>query len=664
MNWKRSITLLVVCLGWTWCAHAQRAPRIGFIYPAGGQAGQTFEAVVGGQGLDEPQGAVVSGEGVSVQIIEHLKPLGAVAAGDMREKVREMQTTLKEQRQGGKIAAADMLPTIRRIMREASVTERDLLQLADYDRRRNDPKQQQNVQIGETVRVKITIDEKAAYGTRYWRLHTAYGVSNPMRFIVGQHPEIREAEPPPEFDFEHYSGGASTYRRHERAKKAVVTPTTSLPVTINGRVLPGEVDNFSIQAKKGDQIVVSVQARHLIPYLADAVPGWFQAIVSLTSPQGEEVAYADDYHFDPDPVLFYKIPYDGEFHVRVHDSIYRGREDFVYRITIGALPFITGITPLGARTGSQTDITFLGGNLRDQAKQKFAAPENPGTIALHAQVGPWTSNFIPFQIDTLDEEKEREPNDRMGAGAQMKTPVVINGCIQSPRDADFFQIKGRGNRPMVFEIFARRLGSPLDSNLVIFDTAGKEIASNDDHEDLAAGLTTHHADSRVVVKMPPSGECFVRVTDTQNQSSEFHEYRLRVAPAKPSFLLRATPSTLNAKPGGTARLTVHALRIDDFAGEIALSLKDSPAGFELKNAVVPAGKDVAEVSVSVPSGASEEPVRIHVQGTAQVDEETHDKLTVDAVPAEDMMQAFIYRHLVPVDDLFVDVRTPPVKAAK
>ena len=664
MNWKRSIILLVVCLGWTWSAHAQRAPRIGFIYPAGGQAGQTFEAVVGGQGLDEPQGAVVSGEGVSVQIIEHLKPLGAVAAGDMREKVREMQTTLKEQRQGGKMAPADMLPTIRRIMREASVTERDLLQLADYDRRRNDPKQQQNVQIGETVRVKITIDEKAAYGTRYWRLHTAYGVSNPMRFIVGQHPEIREAEPPPEFDFEHYTGGVSTYRRHERAKKAVVTPTTSLPVTINGRVLPGEVDNFSIQAKKGDQIVVSVQARHLIPYLADAVPGWFQAIVSLTSPQGEEVAYADDYHFDPDPVLFYKIPYDGEFHVRVHDSIYRGREDFVYRITIGALPFITGITPLGARTGSQTDITFLGGNLRDQARQKFAAPEAPGTIALHAQVGPWTSNFIPFQIDTLDEEKEREPNDRMGAGAQMKTPVVINGCIQSPRDADFFQIKGRGNRPMVFEIFARRLGSPLDSNLVIFDTAGKEIASNDDHEDLAAGLTTHHADSRVVVKMPPSGECFVRVSDTQNQSSEFHEYRLRVAPAKPSFLLRATPSTLNAKPGGTARLTVHALRIDEFTGEIALSLKDSSAGFELKNAVVPAGKDVAEVSVSVPSGAAEAPVRIHVQGTAQVDEETHDKLTVDAVPAEDMMQAFIYRHLVPVDDLFVDVRTPPVKAAK
>ena len=645
-------------------AHAQRAPRIGFIYPAGGQAGRTFEVVVGGQGLDEPKGAIISGEGVTAEILEHIKPLGAVVAGDMREKVREMQTKMKELRSTGKVSPSDMLPTIRRLMREAEVTERDLLQLSEYDRRRNDPKQQQNLQIGETVRVKMTIAENAAYGTRYWRLHTAGGVSNPMRFVVGQHTEIREAEPPPEFDFEHYTGGAATYRKHEKTKKALVTPTATLPVTINGRVLPGEVDGFSIQTKKDDQIVISVQARHLIPYLADAVPGWFQAIVSLTNPEGVEVAYADDYHFDPDPVLFYKIPSDGEFHVKVHDSIYRGREDFVYRITIGELPFITGISPLGAKAGSTTEVTFMGGNLRDQFKQRFTAPEKPGLISLNATVGPWTSNSIPFQIDDFAEESEREPNDRLGVGMQLKPPIVINGRIDAPRDADYYQVKGRGNKPTVFEVFARRLGSPLDASLTVFDSTGKELDTNDDHEDLAAGLTTHHADSRLIVKLPDSGECFVRVTDTQNQGGQHHAYRLRVTPARPAFQLRVTPATVNAQPGGTTRLTIHALREDGFAGEIALKLKDSPSGFELKGATVPAGKDVADVTLSVPSSAAEKPAVLHVEGTAIVDEETGEKLTTDAVPAEDMMQAFIYRHLVPVDELLVDVRTVPVKPAK
>lgn len=167
-----------------------------------------------------------------------------------------------------------------------------------------------------------------------------------------------------------------------------------------------------------------------------------------------------------------------------------------------------------------------------------------------------------------------------------------------------------------------------------------------------------------MVKLPDSGECFVRVTDTQNQGSPHHAYRLRVTPARPSFQLRVTPATVNAKPGGTTALTIHALRVDGFAGEIALKLKDSPGGFELKGATVPAGKDVADVTLSVPSSASEQPVVLHVEGTAIVDEESGQKLTTEAVPAEDMMQAFIYRHLVPVDQLLVDVRTVPEKPAK
>jgi hypothetical protein len=34
---------------------------------------------------------------------------------------------------------------------------------------------------------------------------------------------------------------------------------------------------------------------------------------------------------------------------RSRDALYRGREDFVYRIAIGELPFVTDIFPLGGR---------------------------------------------------------------------------------------------------------------------------------------------------------------------------------------------------------------------------------------------------------------------------------------------------------------------------
>ena len=78
--------------------------------------------------------------------------------------------------------------------------------------------------------------------------------------------------------------------------------------------------------------MVAAKARELIPYISDAVPGWFQATLGLTDSQGREVQYADHFLFHPDPVLYYEIPEDGDYTLEIHDSIYRGREDFVYRI--------------------------------------------------------------------------------------------------------------------------------------------------------------------------------------------------------------------------------------------------------------------------------------------------------------------------------------------
>ncbi len=96
--------------------------------------------------------------------------------------------------------------------------------------------------------------------------------------------------------------------------------------------MPGDEDRFRFQAKQGQQLVFIVQARKLIPYLADAVPGWFQAVLTLYDHTGKELAYADDFQIDPDPVLLYDVTEDGEYILAIRDSIHRGREDFVYRI--------------------------------------------------------------------------------------------------------------------------------------------------------------------------------------------------------------------------------------------------------------------------------------------------------------------------------------------
>ena len=54
---------------------AQERPYIGFIYPAGGRQGATFQIRLGGQGLDEVNGVLVTGSGVRAKVVENYRRL-------------------------------------------------------------------------------------------------------------------------------------------------------------------------------------------------------------------------------------------------------------------------------------------------------------------------------------------------------------------------------------------------------------------------------------------------------------------------------------------------------------------------------------------------------------------------------------------------------------
>jgi hypothetical protein len=106
---------------------------------------------------------------------------------------------------------------------------------------------------------------------------------------------------------------------------------------------------------------------------------------------------------------------------------------------------------------------------------------------------------------------------------------------------------------------------------------------------------------------------------------------------------------------------VYALRRDGFSDEITLELNDAPEGFRLTSAKVPAGEEKANVTLTV--APTQEPVTLHLAGHATINGQT---VARRAVPAEDLMQAFAYRHLVPAQDLKVAVsgRVPSRRPTK
>ena len=223
---------------------------------------------------------------------------------------------------------------------------------------------------------------------------------------------------------------------------------------------------------------------------------------------------------------------------------------------------------------------------------------------------------------------------------------------------------------MVAEVFARRLDSPLDAVLKLTDGAGKLLAFNDDCEDLGDGANTHHADSYLMAKLPADGTYYIHLGDTARNAGEEYAYRLRLSGPRPDFALRVVPSSVSLRGKNTAPLSVYVIRKDGFTGPIKLALKDPPPGISAYPISLVGTQTVARLILRSEVVSTPAPVKLCVVGTARIQEA---EVTRQAVPAEDRMQAFLWRHLVPADELAAMVvdpayqptprRTPPARPA-
>ncbi|MEN6627749.1 MAG: hypothetical protein ABFD69_16100 [Candidatus Sumerlaeia bacterium] len=711
---QRVINFVLLLIGLVASAHAQgpRPAHIGYIYPAGGRVGTKLEVLIGGQAISGADEVLVSDAGVTAKVIKIYPPTrpldrdqrvelveklwnlrqkrfaeipnGAQIEQQMREMGRkaglipprvlqQMQAAQQAKatpaananKQGAAPAARRPGARARQQGRQAAarpaaqkqpeykgpaadvepLPEHPLLRDLEKKSLRQlqevaevfliQARRQPNIQLSETVLVEITIDGNAIPGERQIRLSSPTGLTNPLTFQVGTWPEVTEQEPNDPGEYEMLPPESAV----------------SVPFMLNGQVKPGDVDRFKFFAQRNQQIVIEAHARDLMPYLADAVPGWFQPVMALYDSKGEEVAYADDYQFNPDPVLFYKISADGEYELEIRDSIYRGREDFVYRISVGEQPFITTMFPLGGRQGSDAIADIAGWNLRENKARLNTVIPGIFQAVMRNKFG--NSNKVAYEVDTVPEAMENEPNDSPESAQSVGFPSLVNGRIGKPGDIDEYRFHGRAGEAVVAEVYGRRLETPIDSLLRIIDAQGRIIAWNDDHADKSQGLKTHYADSYLMTRLPADGDYIAQVSDAQGHGGDAFGYRLCLAPPRPDFELRMTPSSMNITPGRSAIVTAYVLRKDGFDGDVDIALKNKAEGFYLGGGRIPRGKDSMRMTITAPDAPGSESAYLELEGSAKIGGQT---VTRMVAPAEDMEQAFAYHHLVTTRDMVATVR--------
>jgi hypothetical protein len=588
----------------------------------------------------------VSGEGVVVEIVKFTRKY---ELRRLRQLYRNKENALASMKDKEGKELEQLERRVAQIERQLAVAEipdgvdiNDKKQAQKYDR--GHAKEQFNPQLADRLRIDITVAKNAPPGERELRVDTAAGLSNPLYFQVGSLAEVNEVEP----NDDHLSPDLQE---------------VPVPSVINGQIRPGDIDHFRFDALQGQSIVVDVAAREIIPYLADAVPGWFQAVIALYDAEGNEVAYQDDYKFNPDPVLFFEVPHPGIYTLSIKDAIYRGREDFVYRIAIGELPFITSIFPLGAEQGKDVTIALGGRNL-PKTRLTGNLSKTAGEIR-HVSVKKkgYRSNRMPFAIGDLGEVFEVEPNNSPKTAQAVEQPLVVNGRIQQVGDLDLFSFHGNKGDAVSIGVVARRLNSPLDSVIQLTGPGIETPVRNDDymgrdatHLHLGAGLVTHHADSYLQHTLPATGTYHVQIGDTQAKGGHDYAYRLRISPANPGFQLFMEPSGLHIAPGGTAAFTVRALRSDDFSEAIELEAKNLPPGFAMSAATIPAGSCTTRFTITAPKKKLKQAVSPEIIGTATI---AGKPVTRSVAPVDDQMQAFLYRHLVPAQELVLAPAADP-----
>lgn len=543
--------------------------HIGYCYPAGAQRGTVVEVLIGGQGIGGKFN-VDAGPGITVEEVNYVNGLSVASGPQMKYLVDWMnamekglpQPPLPEDTQFWRSSVIyDSLDKLSKL--EMAVLQRWLFT------RRNPL--QMSPSINQKIILTLKIAKDAPIGKRELRLCSKSDVTNPVPFFVGAEPEIKEP----------------LFVRPDR--KPAERPEMPVPGVINGQIFPGECDGVFFRAKKGEVITFETRARELIPFIGDGVPGHFQAVLEVFDSNNKSIAYADDYYFNPDPVLEFKAPENGRYRLVIRDSIYRGRADFVYRIRA------------------------------TKGKKNFVIPPAPERIK---------------SLTLFD-----------GKSGSVTAPARLQGVISKAGEKLRFELNASPDKPVAIEVFARRLGSPLDSLVKIFDVNGKVVAVNDDHQRPKIGTILQNADSYILFKAPEKGRYIVELSDTTGVGGKEYFYHLRVDDPHPGFIGYVTPSLIPVPRQGYARFSAIIERLDGFDGEVKLEIPQG-SGYTLEGCnTIPAGAERATMTIAAP--------RKYV-GMINLSIFGHNgNKKVWFTPGDESMQAFAYYHVIPAAKWYI-----------
>lgn len=305
-------------------------------------------------------------------------------------------------------------------------------------------------QTAEQMTVEFTLPDDFPPGSHRVALIASGGTSNELPLEIDVLPQLAEQEP---------NNGLGEAQ------------TISAPASVWGVLaVRGDVDHFAFAGTAGQWVVCELASRRL--------GGQANGSLALVDAHGRVLAANNDFDGSEDPVLAWELPADGTYAIRVADLSAAGSEQHFYRLTVGAVPFVTGVYPLAVPAGGPAAVQLVGYNLPPDAHVMVeAGPAGERAVPLDPTLYRAARQFSVLAVAVPD-VLETEPNDQPEQATPLAVPGAASGRIASASgaaDVDLYRFAARQGESWVIETEAERRGSPLDTRIEVLHADGRPV---------------------------------------------------------------------------------------------------------------------------------------------------------------------------------------------
>lgn len=505
----------------------------------------------------------------------------------------------------------------------------------------------------------ITIATDVPAGTYDVRAIGRFGVSNPRAFVVEDLQQIVLKRDAPN-------------RENHSPEQAVRIHAGSV---VSSSSTANQADFYRFYAKAGEALVARCAGTRLDSRI--------DATLVLYDTGGKELMRVRDSE-SYDPVMAFTIPADGEYVIEVYDFLYRGGDDFFYRLSLGHQPHIEAIFPPTGTPGDAAEHTVYGYHLPAgkpvagvKANGPVASPLQEQSVELPLSPADSTYDqrtlnaYVASNASMLDGQTfrlpsprgksnavaighaaapvvvEAEPNSQADQAQTVSLPCEVAGQFQSTGDEDWFTFTAPAGERIWIEAISHRFGGRTDPTFLV-----QEITKNDQGEDNVKQISnvddlrvyvnripnfeTRHRDPsfQFVAKKDATYRVMIRDVYNMTRGDVRSSYRLVIGRGQPDFRLVAhlDPYRKNnagdlrmPKPvlwkGGTVAMNVHVFRRFGFDGDIHVTAKGLPEGVTCHGAVAGGGAKQVKLIFQVNEEVTTSAAAIQIVGRAKGDEE-------------------------------------------